>query len=51
MIYGHELEKIGTFTRSIVQSGNNTFASTYKVQEKVYNNRIKQLLKDFEGRQ
>ena len=50
MIYGHELEKIGTFTRSIVQSGNNTFASTYKVQEKVYNNRIKQLLKDFEER-
>ena len=50
MIYGHELEKIGTFTRSIVQSGTNTFASTYKVQEKIYNNRIKQLLNDFEKR-
>ena len=51
MIYGHELEKIGTSTRDIVKSGNNTFASNYKVKEKVYNNRIKQLLEDFEGRQ
>ena len=51
MVYGSELDNIGTFTRSIVRSGNNTFASTYKVKEKVYNNRIKQLLKYFEGRQ
>ena len=51
MVYGHELEKIGTSTRDIVKSGTNTFASTYKVKEKVYNNRIKQLLKDFEERQ
>ena len=51
MVYGSELDNIGTFTRSIVRSGTNTFASEYKVQERVYNNRIKQLLKYFEGRQ
>ena len=51
MVYGSELDNIGTFTRSIVRSGINTFASDYKVQERVYNNRIKQLLKYFEGRQ
>ena len=51
MVYGSEIDNIGTFTRSIVRSGTNTFASDYKVQERVYNNRIKQLLKYFEGRQ
>ena len=50
MVYGSEIENIGTFTRSIVRSGNNTFASSYKVQEKVYKNKINQLLKDFEKR-
>ena len=51
MVYGSELENIGTCTRSIVRSGTNTFASTYKMQEKVYNNRIKQLLKYFEEKE
>lgn len=51
MVYGSEIDNIGTFTRSIVRSGTNSFASDYKVQERVYNNRIKQLLKYFEGRQ
>ena len=50
MVYGSEIENIGTFTRSIVRSGKNSFASSYKVQEKVYKNKIKQLLKDFEDR-
>ena len=51
MIYGSEIDNIGTFTRSIVRSGNNTFASKYKVQQKVYENKIKQLLNDFAKRQ
>ena len=51
MVYGSEIDNIGTFTRSIVRSGTNTFASKYKVQQKVYENKIKQLLKYFEGRQ
>ena len=51
MVYGSEIDNIGTFTRSIVRSGNNTFASKYKVQQKVYENKIKQLLKYFDARQ
>ena len=50
MVYGSEIDNIGTFTRSIVRSGNNTFASKYKVQQIVYENKIKQLLNDFEKR-
>ena len=49
-VYGRDLEKIGTATRDIVKSGKNTFVSGYKVQEKVYKNKIKQLLQDFEKR-
>ena len=51
MVYGSEIDNIGTFTRSIVRSGTNTFSSKYKVQQKVYENKIKQLLKYFDGRQ
>ena len=50
MVYGSEIDNIGTFTRSIVRSGTNTFASNYKVQERVFTNKIKQLLSDFEKR-
>ena len=50
MIYGSELESIGTSTRSIVKSGTNTFSSTYKIKQRAYNNRLKQLVKDFEER-
>ena len=50
MVYGSEIESIATSTRSLVKSGANTFASTYKVKERAYKQRLKQLLKDFEER-
>ena len=50
MVYGSELDSIATSTRSIVKNGNNTFASTYKVQQRAYTNRIKKLIQDFEKR-
>ena len=51
MVYGSEIDSIATSTRSIVKSGNNTFASTYRIQKRAYGNKIKQLLKYFEERQ
>jgi hypothetical protein len=51
MVYGSEIESIATSTRSIVKSGNNTFASTYKVQQRAYNNRLKKLQEYFAERQ
>ena len=50
MVYGSEIDSIATSTRSIVKSGNNTFASTYKVQQRAYKNRLKQLQKYFDER-
>ena len=50
MVYGSELDSIATSTRSIVKNGNNTFASTYKVQQRAYTSRIKKLIQDFEKR-
>jgi hypothetical protein len=50
MVYGSELDSIATSTRSIVKSGNNTFASTYKIQQRAYTSRIKKLIQDFEKR-
>lgn len=50
MVYGSEIDSIATSTRSIVKNGNNTFASTYKVQQRAYKNKLKQLLKYFEER-
>ena len=51
MVYGSEIDSIATSTRSIVKNGNNTFASTYKIQQRAYNNKIKQLLKYFTERE
>ena len=51
MVYGSEIDSIATSTRSIVKGGNNTFASTYKIQQRAYNNKIKQLLKYFTERE
>ncbi len=51
MVYGSELESIATSTRSIVKSGVNSFASTYKVKQRAYTTRIKQLKKYFDERQ
>lgn len=51
MVYGSEIDSIATSTRSIVKSGNNTFASTYRIQKRAYTNKIKQLMKYFEERQ
>ena len=50
MVYGSEIENIGTSTRDIVRSGNNNFSSVYKARQRTYNTRIKQLLEDFEKR-
>lgn len=51
MVYGSELDSIATSTRAIVKGGVNNFASTYKIKQRAYNNRIKQLMKYFDERQ
>ncbi len=50
MVYGSEIDSIATSTRSIVKNGNNTFASTYKIQQRAYNNKLKKLIEDFANR-
>ena len=50
MVYGSELDSIATSTRALVSSGNNTFASTYKVKQRALANKLKQLQKYFNER-
>jgi hypothetical protein len=50
MIYGSEIESIATSTRSIVKGGNNTFIKEFKAKQRIYQNKIKKLIEDFESR-
>jgi hypothetical protein len=50
MVYGSEIDSIATSTRSIVKGGNNTFTKEFKAKQRVYQNKIKKLIQDFEAR-
>ena len=50
MVYGSDLESIATSTRSIVKSGNNTFAVEVKAKQRVYANKLKKLTEYFTER-
>ncbi len=50
MVYGSEIESIATSTRSTVKSGNNTFIKEFKAKQRIYQNKIKKLIEDFESR-
>ncbi len=51
MVYGSEIDSIATSTRAIVKSGNNTFASNYRIQQRAYKNKLEKLQEYFEERQ